>query len=60
MPYFLTFDGNQYPMCLVPTYKQWAVVVQGQYIDEVAQAPEDVLSFEVAVEDVRFDSCFCL
>lgn len=45
-------------MCLIPTYKQWIVLVQGQYIDEVARAPEEVLSFEIAVEEVRFYSCF--
>ena len=37
----------------IPNLKGWTVVVTGpKFIEEVRRAPEDQLSFEVAVEEV--------
>jgi hypothetical protein len=45
-------------MVMIPARGRWMVLVQGKYIDEINAAPDDVLSFEVAMEEVSFGRSF--
>ena len=40
------------PIFKVPTINHWLVVVSGKYTDELQRAPEDVLSFNEAANEV--------
>lgn len=40
-------------MYLMPGGGGWMVVVDNNYLDEINRAPDEVLSFEAAIEDVR-------
>ena len=42
----------QYPIFKIPTIDRWIVVVSGKYTEELHRAPEDVLSFNEAVNAV--------
>lgn len=39
-------------MYVMPGRGKWMVVVDSQYIDEINKAPDEVLSFEAAIDDV--------
>jgi hypothetical protein len=43
----------QDPMMLVPIADAWAIVTHSQYVDEIARAPDDVLSFMDSAAEVR-------
>lgn len=44
-------------MALIPARGRWMVIVQGQYIEEINAAPDDVLNFEIAMEEVYSSLC---
>jgi hypothetical protein len=43
-------------MYIMPGRGKWIVVVDNNYIDEINKAPDEILSFEEAIEDVGHPS----